>query len=240
MTAAGGAPRGTGFTLAETLVALVLSYLVLALALGVVARQRGVLARLGERAERLAAARTARHVLGREALAAAGEGAWSVGPDSLALRAFRGQALVCAGGVAGTEIHVSAAGIRAPDPAKDSVLLVLASGRSVALALVDRRPSSVPCPFGNASQERWVLSGTVPRDAVAAGWFERGSYHLTAAALRYRRGLSGRQPLTPEVLTTPGSGFRAAPPDVLVDVLLDGEEGPSPAWTVRMRGARDE
>ncbi len=240
MSAGSATLRGSGFTLAETLVALLLSYLIMALALGMVARQRQVLGLLAGRAERLAAVRTARHLLGQEARAAAGEGDWSVGPDSLALRAFRGQALVCAGGAGGTEIHVSAAGTRAPDPAKDSVLLVLASGRTVALALVERGPSSVPCPFGESSPERWVLSGTVPRDAVAAGWFERGAYHLSAGALRYRRGLGGRQPLTPEVLKTPGSGFRAVSPDVVVDVVLDGEASSSPAWAVRMRGTRDE
>jgi hypothetical protein len=34
---------------------------------------------------------------------------------------------------------------------------------------------------------------------VLARLFERGSYHLTGSALRYRRGGSGRQPLTPEI-----------------------------------------
>jgi hypothetical protein len=232
MRDSGATRRGAGFTLAEILVALLLSYLVMALALGMVARQREVVRLLGERAERLAAARTARHVLGQEARAAMGEGAWAVGPDSLALRAFRGRGLVCPGGVGGAEIHVAAAGTRAPDPEKDSVLL--------ALALVERGPSHAPCPFGSASPERWLLSGPVPRDVVVAGWFERGAYHLSAGALRYRRGLAGRQPLTPEVLRTPGSGFRAVPPDVVADLVLDGGEGPASAWTFRLRGARDE
>ncbi|MHB1193348.1 MAG: type II secretion system protein [Longimicrobiales bacterium] len=236
----GAARRGAGFTLAEILVAILLSYLVMALALGMVARQREVVRLLGDRAERLAATRTARHVLGQEARAAAGEGAWAVGPDSLALRAFRGHGLVCPGGVGSAEIHVAAAGTRAPDPAKDSVLLVLASGRTAVLALVERGPSNAPCPFGSASPERWLLSGTVPRDVVVAGWFERGAYHLSAGALRYRRGLAGRQPLTPEVLMTPGSGFRAVPPDVVADLVLDGGVGPVPAWAFRLRGVRDE
>ena len=237
----GGAwPRRAGFTLAEILTALLLSYLVMALALGMVARQREVLRLLGDRAERLAAARTARHVLGQEARAAAGEGAWAVGPDSLALRAFRGHALVCPGGVDGAEIHVAATGTRAPDPAKDSVLLVLASGGTAALALVERGPSHAPCPFGPAAPERWLLSGIVPRDVVAASWFERGAYHFSGGALRYRRGLAGRQPLTPEVLRTPGSGFRAAPPDVVADLVLDGGAAPLSAWAFRLRGARDE
>ncbi len=42
---------------------------------------------------------------------------------------------------------------------------------------------------------------------VLARLFERGSYHVSGAALRYRRGRGGRQPLTPEVFDTPPSGF---------------------------------
>ena len=229
-----------GFTLVEVLVALLLSYLVVALALGTVARQRNVLRLLGGRADRLAAARTARHVLGEEARAGAGEGAWAVGPDSLSLRAFRGYALVCPGATDGAELQVWGEGTRAPDPAKDSVLLVLASGRTVALALLERGPGDVPCRLGSAPPERWRLSGPVPGDAVAARWFERGVYHLSAGALRYRRGLAGRQPLTPEVLLTPGSGFRWAPPDVDAELVLAGEGSPAPPLAVRMRGARRE
>lgn len=227
-----------GFTLAELLVAVLLSYLLVALALGSVARQRSLLRLLGERADRLAAARTARHLLGEEARAAAGDGAWSVGEDSLALRAFRGHALPCGAPSGPRELRVSAVGVRAPDPEKDSVLLVRASGAVVMLALTDRSPTSSPCAGAGGTAERWVLSGPVPLDVTAARWFERGAYHLSAGALRYRRGLGGRQPLTPEVLKTPGSGFRPASGGEGVDVVLEAGETASLPWAFRMRGAR--
>ena len=227
-----------GFTLLEALVALLLSCLMVSLALGTLSRHRDMLRRLGERADRLAAARTARYLLGAEARAAAGEGAWSVGEDSLALRSFRGYALACGAPTAERELQVSAVGVRAPDPDKDSVLLLRASGGSVALALLERSASSGPCPAVVGPVQRWALSGPVPGDVVVARWFERGSYHLTAKALRYRRGLGGRQPLTPEVLATPGSGFRPAHDGRGVEVLLETEGSESPPWAFRMEASR--
>ncbi|HIF20809.1 MAG TPA: hypothetical protein EYQ27_02630 [Gemmatimonadetes bacterium] len=53
----------------------------------------------------------------------------------------------------------------------------------------------------------WRLSVTPDEPVVLARLFERGSYHISGKALRYRRGGAGRQPLTPEVLDTPPSGF---------------------------------
>jgi hypothetical protein len=47
--------------------------------------------------------------------------------------------------------------------------------------------------------ETWRLDAPADPHAVVARLFEKGSYHLALAALRYRRGASGRQPLTPEV-----------------------------------------
>lgn len=226
-----------GFTLAEVLVSLLLGYLLVGLALGTLARQRAVVHTLSGRAERLAAARLARHVLGSEARAAAGAGAFAAGSDSLALRAFRGYALRCPGELGRRVIAVSAAGVRAPDPAKDSVLLMLASGGTAAFALVAREGSVGPCLGEGRPSERWTLSGPVPPGVVAARYFERGVYHLSGGALRYRRGLAGRQPLTPEVLAHPGSAFIPEPSGVRVHLLV----GPLPtndaAWTFRMPGA---
>jgi hypothetical protein len=226
-----------GFTVLEALVALLLSSLIVSLALGALARQRAAVRVLGERGERLAAVRVARHVLGEEGRAAAGEGAWSVGSDSLALRAFRGNALVCGTRAGVPELYVVVAGVRAPDPAKDSVLLVRLDGSVVARALVDRSSTSAPCALPGPGVERWVLSAPVPPDVVAARWFERGAYHLTAGALRYRRGLAGRQPLTPEVLRTPGSGFLAGPAGVSVALVLEGEGAGSSPWAFHLGGA---
>jgi hypothetical protein len=45
----------------------------------------------------------------------------------------------------------------------------------------------------------------VPPQTVLVRLFERGSYHLSGSALRYRRGGSGRQPLTPEIWSMPAT-----------------------------------
>jgi hypothetical protein len=96
---------------------------------------------------------------------------------------------------------VSYRGDRAPDPSKDSVLLVTGTGLSVVRALVGTGAASTPCPTWAGASTRWRLDLGAPARVVVARLFERGSYHLADAALRYRRGASGRQPLTPEVWT---------------------------------------
>jgi hypothetical protein len=191
----------------EALTALLLGWLILALTLGTLARQRTVQRRMAHRAEALEALRTTRHVLGEE-LRRASPRHTQAGPDSVALRAYRGMALVCPVGSDPRTLVVGYRGIRVPDPAKDSVELVDGDGSTVTFALVDRTSGGPVC--GDAPDlagERWILSGPAPGGTVVARIFERGSYHLAERALRYRRGGAGRQPLTPEVLETPLSGF---------------------------------
>lgn len=53
----------------------------------------------------------------------------------------------------------------------------------------------------------WTVSDSVPAGLILVRYFERGSYHLSGDALRYRRGRAGRQPLTPETLRIPESRF---------------------------------
>jgi len=228
-----GAP--VGFTLLETLVALLLSCLVIALVLGVLARQRAVLASLAARADRLAAVRLTRHLLLTEGRQAAGDFAWAAGADSFALRAFRGYAVVCACVEAEREILVRAEGVRSPDPAKDSILVLLSTGRVQALALLDRSPSGEPCLGVLEPTERWTLSDRVGPGAVAARWFEHGTYYLTGGALRYRRGQAGRQPLTPEVLTGPGTGFRPGVGTVGISLRIEHPPASREGWDFTMR-----
>lgn len=197
----------TGFTLVEAVTALLLGGLMLSLVLGTLARQRTVQERLARRAEVMEALRTTRHVLGEE-LRWTEPGAASTGPDSVALRGYRGTALICPGGTDRRSVVVGFRGIRAPDPAKDSVELLDAGGTATAVALLDRTPGVPSCGTnGDLAPERWLLSAAAPADAVVARIFERGSYHLSGGALRYRRGGSGRQPLTPGVVDTPPSLF---------------------------------
>lgn len=199
-----------GLSLMEAVVSLLLGLVLMGLVLTVLGRQRDVIASLGRRAEALATVRTLRVVLRREARAL-GAAAWEASTDSVALRGFRGSADVCPGVEGGNVIVVAPRGIRAADPAKDSVLALTGEGQVLFRALEDVAGEAPACSPGSASRwERWVLSDSVPAGLVLVRYFERGSYHISGAALRYRRGAAGRQPLTPEALRTPESRFLAS------------------------------
>jgi len=213
----------------EALVALLVGWLLMALALGTLARQRTVQAGLARRAEALTALRIAHHVLREEIRS--GDGSEAIGRDSVSLRAYRGLGIVCAPAPDPRDLIVLVRGIRAPDPAKDSVAVVGADGVAGVFAFELRGPSPVPCPSSTGETvERWRLSGGASGEPLMARFFERGSYHLSGAALRYRRGAAGRQPLTPEVLRTPPSRIRAAAPDGLeLELYVQREDPGGPA-----------
>lgn len=195
-----GPATRTGLSAPEAIVALLLGLLVVHLGLSTMARMRTTEARLAARADGLVAMRVARHVLRRELDGSVPGRDWLVDDDSLSLRAFRGAALVCALDSATVEVTVSYSGVRRPDPSKDSVLLLDPSGSGETRALVGVGAATTGCgPVESDGLELWRLDAPVGPSAVVARLFERGSYHLSGAALRYRRGASGRQPLTPEV-----------------------------------------
>lgn len=190
--------REAGMSVPEALVALLLGLLVVQLALSSLARLGALRARLSLRTDALVALRVSRHVLRRETRHGSEGVDWGVAKDSLWLRAFRGAAVVCANDTASATLVVSYAGDRSPDPTKDSVLFVAADGAREVRALVGVSAVAPPCSGPGASAS-WRLDRGAPAEAVVGKLFERGSYHLVDAALRYRRGASGRQPLTPEV-----------------------------------------
>lgn len=129
--------------------------------------------------------------------------------DSVRFRAFRGGGPVCGG--TGDDIWVRYQGSRAPDPAKDSVLLITGPGTEAVRGL--RSVSGAPCASGLAFR----LTETV-EDAVYALLFETGAYHLSDGALRYRRGAGGRQPLTESLLVRPAFDMRS-PLHLRIDLL---------------------
>lgn len=145
--------------------------------------------------------------------------------DSLALRAFRGGAVSCASKGGGTLVRYR--GLRAPEPAKDSVVGVGEprgaggavsaggaggaggpGGATVARPLLSSAAATTGCPLlPGESLYHWELDPPPPPGTLLL-LFESGSYHLTGHALRYRRGESGRQPLTAELLEGPSVPWR--------------------------------
>jgi hypothetical protein len=186
--------------LVEALAALTLTVGVL-FALHALVRQASIASgRMLVEAQVLETRRLALGLLDRELAGARPDTDWVADPAGLALRAFRGSVEACAPtsvGLIGTRV-----GVRAPDPAKDSLELVLAEGtrRVVALAAVSA-PGVVAECFGAGPVEllRWVGDDEPGPPAVFARYFERGLYAVDDA-LRYRRGRGGRQPLGAAVL----------------------------------------
>jgi hypothetical protein len=135
----------------------------------------------------------------------------SIADDSVAARVFRAWAIVC--DVDSTLATLRYRGIREPEADKDS-LLVLGEEHAVAFAqaVLPREPCSVL-----AGEERIAVRTARPlrRNAVVL-LFESGTYHLATRALRYRRGLEGRQPITDELIDDRTSDFRADPRGIVV------------------------
>jgi hypothetical protein len=212
-----------GFTLVEAMVSATLGTLLLGtLAATLIVHER--LAR--SQAEHLARAdalRTHAVILRAELrMIDPGEDLRAVSTDSLALRTFRGLGVVCTS--ANDTLVTAYRGLREPDPAKDSILLL---GEAVSgvypLLNVDPGPGEPSCPLTAAARTlRFRIPGPAPRAALALV-FESGTYFVSANAFRYRRGTEGRQPLTPEWLDN-ASAFRtirAAGDSTLRGVAID-------------------
>lgn len=185
----------SGSSLVETLIVLVITGLLLGAVAGTLEHQNELVRTQARRAAFADALRVTGVVL-------QGELRWAdpaydvpvVAPGSLQVRAARAFGVVC--GWQGTATLARLRGIRRPDPDKDSVLLV--PGEAV-LALRSATLAPDACRHGPDEQVyRLTLDELAPRGALLV--FERGSYHLSGSAFRYRRGLAGRQPLTAEVL----------------------------------------
>lgn len=238
------ASRGSspGFTLAEVLVALLLTFLVAALVLSTLARQRVVQDGLSRRADVLASVRVTRTVLGREIRGQPSTGeataAWSA--DTLAIRAYRGFALVCPapapGAGAGRRLRVRPRGTREVVEGEDSVLVVFADGGSLVRRVEARWPGGCAAPESGVGWEEWELDAGVPAGALLVRYFQRVSYHLGDGTLRLRSGEGGRQPLTPEVLHPGGSGFDAGQGEAGLEAVLVPRHG-GLAWRIPLAGA---
>lgn len=199
-----------GVSAPEALVALLLGLFVVHLAFVTLERLRDAEDRLASRTDGLVAMRVARHVLRRELRNGRPGVDWLVDADSISLRAFRGTALLCPRDTTTVALTVAYAGDRRADPSKDSVVLIDAMGTGVVRGLTGVSMVADACGATPAADlQTWLLDAPVTPDAVVGRLFERGSYHVSASALRYRRGASGRQPLTPEVWSAASAWTRA-------------------------------
>ncbi|NNM05832.1 MAG: hypothetical protein HKO65_12150 [Gemmatimonadetes bacterium] len=208
-----GASR-TGGILVEAIVTLLLLVLLVSTAWKTLAGHRQLVIDLAHRADGLETVRTLAWILGEEVSEGRPGSDWEVvETDSLSLRAFRGMGLIESGARVGRTVTVCFRGFRSPAPEKDSLLMLGGDGRWTAVDLEHRTRIGSDCS-GAAGwwREEWTVSRASP-DAVLARLFERGSYHLTDGALRYRRGLGGRQPLTAEVIETGSFISRSRPGD---------------------------
>lgn len=213
-----GRPGRAGASLVELVLVLVLFSLVLG-GLGRFAAGQGRLARTQLEATRFAeAVRASRIILAGDIRAVSVHDVVAIGPDSVRIRAFRGGGGVCS--VSGAQLGVRYRGYRQPDPTKDSVALITAVGEEyraveeVSYAGCDGEGILLGMDAAAAAEPAFILV------------FETGAYHLADGALRYRRGMSGRQPLV-EAILSPTSfrvqdgsiSFDAAPsPDSLPTV----------------------
>lgn len=188
--------RTGGWTVVEMLVALCLLGVVasLAAAASVAGLRRSV--RQLTWLRMMDAVRTTGDALsGDLRLAVPGSDIAAWGGDSLRLRVVRGSGIICR--IQGDSAWVWYRGLRAPDPAKDS-LLVLGPSGEVALGLTAERGVTDDACLERVGYQllRLTAPGAAPGVALV---FEWGSYHLSGGALRYRRGRGGRQPLTDSV-----------------------------------------
>lgn len=226
-----------GATLVEVVVSLLLGVFLLGLCLRTVGRGRAAQASLVATAEALAALRVGRHVLRAELRMSVPARDWGpLARDSLPLRAFRGVALVCPARPSDRELLVTVDGRRLPDALKDSVLLLTSEGRWVAYELEEAEPTALRCPAdAERPVQRWRLAASPEVGVALARYFERGSYHLSDGALRYRSGAGGRQPLTPEVLDTRDRGFTLVGDGLSVELA---PVGPRVPWSGRLAAVR--
>lgn len=171
------------------------------------ARAQGRLARAQESALRRAElVRTTRVVLAAELRYLARADLRTAGGDSVRVRAVRGVGRVCEAD--GDRLRVDYRGDRLPQPAKDSVLLVL--GAAELAAAVTEVEGGGAC--GGVGVRLLLPPGgdTLPLVGALALVFETGTYALGDGALRYRLGAGGRQPLTEAVLDDASLDLHAA------------------------------
>lgn len=222
-------PEVRGSSVVEAVVAMALGLFLLHLALVTLDRLRFSETRSRARHDIMLSARVVRGVVGRELRYLDTERDLQVEGEALSLRAFRGAALACAADAEASAYLVAFVGARRPDPAKDSLELVFPDGTVSHVALAGASDATEPCALAGWMSDPmvWQVDSMPAAIPVALRLYERGSYHLSGSAFRYRVGAGGRQPLTPEVWDDRETGWHAT--DVSLSVVLTPRDG-AEAW----------
>ncbi|TVP42977.1 MAG: hypothetical protein EA350_14525 [Gemmatimonadales bacterium] len=202
-----------GHTLPELVVSLLLAGIIGAAVIALFASSTAALRQLVVRSEHAETRRTVSALLLEELSVGVVGRDWRLDGDrAVRLRAFRGYARVCAWTPASSVLTVAWRGQRAPDPGRDSVLVLRAEDAAwtaADLAWVGGAPDPDACgPLPGERVAGWRVSGPDPSGALLLRFFEQGRYSLEDGAFRYRQGTAGRQPLTPDVV---GRGSRLHP-----------------------------
>jgi hypothetical protein len=182
--------------LAEALIAVLLTAVLLHVAWTIAARHTRAVLELIRRAEVLEAGRITGWVLRSELQPSRPGTDWHAAEDGLTARVFRSLAVPCPDSSGPGVLVARLDGLRAPDVAKDSLLLLEPDGRwrGYRVERVGRGGECAGEPMMRLELDDPTAGG------YAARLYEHGSYHLVDGALRYRRGRGGRQPLTPRSL----------------------------------------
>jgi prepilin-type N-terminal cleavage/methylation domain-containing protein len=233
-----------GFTLIELLIALVLGAVLLGSALVLMASLSRAVDTGLARWDRLEALRTVWVTLERELRPGRPGRDWRVTAEgAVELRAFRGFARVCGPAAEPGIYRVAWRGERAPVPDRDSVLVLGRDGgwREAALTYWSEAGD---CPVVEEEQPgRMSWSGAGSEPPVLIRLFQRGAYSVNDGAFRYRAGVAGRQPLTPELFASE-SGFSLEPSGVGVVLNFEPVTGGSSGgegvrFTIHLDGAAE-
>lgn len=234
-------PAEAGFSLVELVVTLALGSLILSAATSLLRSGLRLAASHAARIETEETLRISAHILASELrLLDPAVDLELFAARSLGLRAFRGAGLACPSD--GDRLLVRYRGLRQPEPAKDSVLVLNEAGQADVRALDASVRVTDGCPRADGELLfQWDLGDQHP-DASLLLLFEHGSYHLSEHALRYVRGAGGQQPLTAESLDVNASQitYRAPtsgqPPDAGESAVLEIDLATLPPRGHRTRG----
>jgi len=197
--------RRGGFSLAESLVSLILTGLILSVLGRTMVSIRSALRATTSLSEQVEAARVGRHLVDRVA-SAGGVLPESAGPGEVRVHLPVGWAEVC-------DSAFVWRGIRAPDPDRDSAVVLDAHARWHRVGVAESGAGSCPAASPAAGRVRRIAFDPVVQQPRLARVYESGVIRVDDA-VRYARRSTPRQPLTAPVLERTSSYAEGGPDGV--------------------------